>query len=103
MKHKKPEVKAMISTSNELSIHKKIPKLNASTEFKTFFDGGFFGDNVVFDTAKLLANIGLGATFSSYYLGKELTLRMDLPFITLEDKRLIIDNRNWVFSFQRSF
>jgi len=103
IKHKKPEVKAMISTSNELSVHKKIPKLNASTEFKTFFDGGFFGDNVVFDTAKLLANIGLGATFSSYYLGKELTLRMDLPFITLEDKRLIIDNRNWVFSFQRSF
>ncbi|MBT6954321.1 MAG: hypothetical protein HN990_07525 [Flavobacteriaceae bacterium] len=103
IKDKKTAVNSMLSTSNELSIYKSLNKFNASTEFKTFFDGGFFGDDFGLDTAQLLANVGLGACFSSTFLGQELTLRIDFPFITFSDRTLTIEKRNWIFSFQRSF
>ena len=64
---------------------------------------GFFGDDFGLDAVQLLANVGLGACFSSIFLGQELTLRIDFPFITFSDKILLIEKRNWIFSFQRSF
>ena len=93
----------MISTSNELSILKNIHKFNASTEFRVFVDGGFFGENLNIDREFFLADAGLGACFNTTLMGEELTLRIDLPFITISNNSLTIDKENWVFSFQRSF
>ena len=105
----KQGVEALISTSNELCLNGNIPKINLSTEFATFFDGGLFWENQFpyFKNSneankRIMADAGIGVRFNTSFFEKDFYIRFDFPFLMYDINSLNMDWSNWIFSFERS-
>ena len=102
---------ALVALSSEASYSKSIKKLNLDAEFAAFVDGGMFWDRLDEESgiigskyiSRTLADVGIGLRLGTDIFEKDFFVRIDLPFFTYKNGNVTIDEKNWIFSFQRSF
>ena len=103
---------ALIAFSNELVISRDV--YNISTDFAIFSDAGTFYGRRIEDSGdqkkytetfrtNVYADAGLGIRLNTSIFEKDLYFRFDFPFFLYHDNTgFRLNEKNWIFSFQRS-